>query len=257
MQTGKVVLIGAGPGDPELITLKAVRWLEKADIILTDRLVNPEIIRQHAPDAICIPVGKEAYSGRSTPQSEINELLVKYALQGYLVVRLKGGDSTIFSNIKDELQTLSESGIPFEVIPGISAAQGVAAAVSMPLTARGFAQGIRFLTFHKSSAVSEENLRDLATTSDTLIYYMAGQTCTELANLLLAAGKPASTPILLAEKATLPDERFRISTLAECSEAWPASDIQSPAMLMIGPAIALFHSFIHLPKQEICLQKHN
>ncbi len=257
MQTGKVILIGAGPGDPELITLKAIRWLEKADIVLTDRLVNPEIIRQHAPDAICIPVGKEAYSGKSTPQTDINELLVKYASQGYLVVRLKGGDATIFSNIKEELETLSAHGIPFEIIPGISAAQGVAASISLPLTARGYAQGIRFLTFHKTSLLSDENLSDLGATTDTLIYYMAGQTCSQLANLLMAAGKPGSTPILLAEQATLPGERYRISTLATCGEDWMATDIKSPALLMIGPALALFDTFKNIPKQNICLQKHN
>jgi len=124
---GKVILIGAGPGDPELLTLKAARWLQKADVVLTDRLVSHEIIQEFVNDeAEVIPVGKQCRRGASTPQSSINELMVEYALQGKLVVRLKGGDVSIFSNVLDELQVLAEHNIAYEIVPGVTAALGAA-----------------------------------------------------------------------------------------------------------------------------------
>ena len=143
---GKVILIGAGPGDPELLTLKAARWLQQADVVLTDRLVSKEILETHVGvNAEVVYVGKQCRKGESTPQATINELLVEYAQQGKLVVRLKGGDVSIFSNILDELQTLFEKAIPYEIVPGITAALGAAAYSGMPLTARGYSTAVRFL----------------------------------------------------------------------------------------------------------------
>src|ERR1700730_2639269 len=144
--TGKVIISGAGPGDPELVTIKTVRWLQQAEVILTDRLVSAEILNLYAnPKAEIIYVGKQCGRGASTPQSTINQLLVKYAKQGKLVVRLKGGDVSVFSNIFDELQTLVGHDIPYEIIPGITAASGAAAYSGIPLTARGYANSVRIL----------------------------------------------------------------------------------------------------------------
>ena len=143
-QKGKVILAGAGCGDPELITLKAVRWLQQADVVLTDRLVSKEILSEHVnKNAEIIYVGKQCRRGFSTPQQTINELIVQFASEGKLVVRLKGGDASIFSNILDELEVLVENNIPYEIIPGVSAALGAAAYTGIPLTARGHSTAVR------------------------------------------------------------------------------------------------------------------
>ena len=144
---GKVIIAGAGCGDPELVTVKAARWLQKAEVVLTDRLVSNEIIQQYVSDtAEVIYVGKQCRRGFSTPQETINEMMKEYALQGKLVVRLKGGDVSLFSNILDELQVLADNKIPYEIIPGITAATGAAAYAGIPLTARGHATAVRLLT---------------------------------------------------------------------------------------------------------------
>src|SRR6185437_1845076 len=140
---GKVIFAGAGPGDPELLTVKALRWLNRADVVIADRLVSPEILRDYIPpDALLIPVGKQSHHADSTPQSVIDHLLVEHALQGKLVVRLKGGDVSIFSNILDELTALTSHRIPYELVPGVTAALGAAAYAGIPLTARGFSTAV-------------------------------------------------------------------------------------------------------------------
>lgn len=145
IQKGKVIIAGAGPGDPELLTIKAFRYLQKADVVLTDRLVSDVIIDEYVnPKAEVLYVGKQCRRGASTPQATINDLMVNYALQGKSVVRLKGGDVSIFSNVLDELQTLSEYGISYEIIPGITAALGAAAYSGIPLTARNNSTAVRF-----------------------------------------------------------------------------------------------------------------
>jgi uroporphyrin-III C-methyltransferase len=174
---GKVILAGAGCGDPELITMKAVKYLQQATVILTDRLVSEEIITTYAkPAAQIIYVGKQHNAGASVPQKTINELLVEYALQGNLVVRLKGGDIAFFSNVLDELQTLVEHDIPYEIIPGITAASGASAYAGIPLTARGYATSVRFVTCYKEDELSESYWKELANTDDTLVFYMSNNT---------------------------------------------------------------------------------
>lgn len=240
---GKVVFIGAGPGDADLITLKAVKHLNKADIVLVDRLVNPEIVSLHAAQAIIIPVGKQCRKHKSTPQQVTNELLVHHALQGRYVVRLKGGDISVFSNILDELETMVENQIPYELVPGITAALGSAASAGVPLTARDFSTGIRLLTYYNASAVQENEWNNLAYTSDTLVFYMSGETCFELVNKLLDAGKDKDTPILLAEQATTPAETFYLSTLQTCLRDWSEHEFASPALLIIGKVALLYNRF--------------
>jgi len=171
---GKVILAAAGPGDPELITVKAMRYLQEADVVLTDRLVSEEILDQFVnADAEIIYVGKQCRHGKSTPQETINSLMVQHAMEGKFVVRLKGGDVSIFSNILDELQALSEYRIPYEIIPGVTAALGAAAYAGMPLTARGFSTGVRLLTYYKADLISNDYWKDLASTEDTLVFYMS------------------------------------------------------------------------------------
>lgn len=240
---GRVILIGAGPGDPELITLKAVKHLNRADVILTDRLVNDAIITSHAPQAVVIPVGKQCRKNKSTPQQTINELMVFHARAGRYVVRLKGGDVSVFSNIADELDTLVQEEIPYEIVPGITAALGVAASLGIPLTARGLSRGIRLITFYNERAIAPGEWENLATTDDTLVFYMSGETSLILAGLLLKAGKAPDTPVLLAEQATTPLEVVTASTLQNCIKEWKDRAFLSPALLIIGQVASLHNRY--------------
>src|SRR5687768_4811103 len=175
--TGKVILAGAGPGDPELLTLKTLRYLQQADVVLTDRLVSETILTEYtAASAEVIHVGKQCRKGASTPQHTINELMVHYAQAGKLVVRLKGGDVSVFSNILDELICLRAAGIAYEIIPGITAALGTAAYTGIPLTARDHATAVRFLTCYQSDVIGDNYWKELAATDDTLVFYMSAET---------------------------------------------------------------------------------
>lgn len=248
--TGKVIIIGAGPGDPELLTLKAIRHLAKADVVLADRLANPTIAEQFATQAVVIPVGKQCRKDKSTPQLTINELLVHHALAGRYVVRLKGGDISIFSNILDELEALVENNISYELVPGVTAALGTAAYAGIPLTARGMSKGVRFITYYNHDAIADHDWKNLATTTDTLVFYMSGETCFELADTLMAQGKPGHTPIFLAEQATTPLQQFNLSTLATCRQDWNDHQFLSPAMLIIGEVAALHQQFAWLQSEK-------
>ncbi|MBL7709396.1 MAG: uroporphyrinogen-III C-methyltransferase, partial [Chitinophagaceae bacterium] len=173
---GKVILAGAGPGDAELITLKLQKRLKEADIIITDRLVNPLIIKAHAnPGGIVVVAGKQGYNDASVSQEEICKLIVDHALDGKNVLRLKGGDVAFFSNVLDELKVLQENNIPFEIIPGITAASGASAYAGIPLTARGYAQAVQFITFNPTNFYSSDKWKSLAGTNDTLVFYMAAK----------------------------------------------------------------------------------
>jgi uroporphyrin-III C-methyltransferase len=241
--TGKVIIIGAGPGDPELLTIKAVKHLAKADVVLTDRLANNTIIENYAPQAVVIPVGKQCRREKSTPQHTINQLLVQHALAGRYVVRLKGGDISVFSNILDELETLVKFGIPYELVPGVTAALGTAAYAGIPLTARGLSRGIRLLTYYNHDAVKPQEWQNLAQTDDTLVFYMSGETCIDLAKRLTQFGMNPETPILLAEQATTPLQQFRLSSLGACITDWKQHHFISPALLIIGAVAGLHASY--------------
>lgn len=241
--TGKVILAGAGPGDPELISLKAVRALAQADVVIVDRLVSPEIIEEHVPaDTLVIYAGKQAGKGYSTRQSTINQMLVDYALQGKNVVRLKGGDVSIFSNVLDELQALVDHNIPFEMIPGISAALGAAAYAGIPLTARDHSTAVRFLTYFKKELLPDEYWKELAVTDDTLVFYMSGETLPKIIQKLQSNGVSSEKSLALIEQATTPNQRVRI---LDFSSETDISQIQfiSPALLIIGKTVALHQRF--------------
>jgi uroporphyrin-III C-methyltransferase len=243
-------MVGAGPGDPELLTLKALRHLAKADVVLADRLANPDILSSFAPQAVVIPVGKQCRKDKSTPQATINELLVHHAKAGRYVVRLKGGDISIFSNILDELEALTANNIAFELVPGVTAALGTAAYAGIPLTARGLSKGVRFITYYNAEAIAVNDWTNLAETNDTLVFYMSGDTCFELAAQLMHHGKPGSTPIFLAEQATTPLQQFQLSTLQQCQQDWQQHTFLSPAMLIVGDVAALHQKFAWLSSKE-------
>jgi uroporphyrin-III C-methyltransferase/precorrin-2 dehydrogenase/sirohydrochlorin ferrochelatase/uroporphyrin-III C-methyltransferase len=241
---GKVVLVGAGPGDPELITVKAVNWLQKAEIVLVDRLVSPQIIEDYVSHyAEVIPVGKQCGRGVSTPQSYINELLVKYAQQGKLVVRLKGGDVSIFSNILDELKVLAENNIPYEIIPGITAATGIAAFAAIPLTARNYSKGVRFLTYYKSDVLPDAYWRELAETDDTIVFYMSSETASEVVEKLTAKNISADKLLAIIEQGTTPNQQVTISSLYEYSKSTINRKLASPSLLIIGKVVQLHEEF--------------
>ncbi|HVZ57819.1 MAG TPA: uroporphyrinogen-III C-methyltransferase [Chitinophagaceae bacterium] len=242
--TGKVILAGAGPGDPELITAKAIRYLRQADVVLTDRLVSDTILRDYVhPQAEVIYVGKQCRRGNSTPQATINELMVQYARQGRLVVRLKGGDVSIFSNILDELQALTASGIPYEIIPGVTAALGAAATAGMPLTARGYATAVRFLTFYKSDVITETYWKELAATEDTLVFYMSSETLDQVVQQLVRCGADPARKLAVVEQATTPNQRVYVHDLYEYARRESGRAYLSPSLVVIGRVVDLHSQF--------------
>ncbi len=242
---GKVILAGAGPGDPELLTLKTVRYLQKADVIITDRLVSKEIITLYASaNAEVIFAGKQCSSNFSTPQEMINELMVQHALQNKLVIRLKGGDVSFFSNMLDELHALRSFGIDYEIVPGITAAQGASAYGAIPLTARNYADGVRFITHYKND---EKNVRywiDLAETSDTLVFYMSSGMVQSLAKNLTQQGIASNKKIAIIEQATTPRQHVYVSSLYSLkNKSWYNKRFLSPSLIIIGAVVNLHEKY--------------
>ncbi|MFC4815868.1 uroporphyrinogen-III C-methyltransferase [Flavobacterium sp. GCM10023249] len=242
--TGKVILAGAGPGDPDLISLKALKYLQKADVVLTDRLVSPVLIEEYArKDAEIVYVGKQCSKGVWTPQQDINELIVLFAKQGKLVLRLKGGDSTLFSNVLDELKVLVANKIEYEIIPGISAAFGAAAYTGIPLTARDYSRGVRFLTLYDLNTVAPHQWNDWATTEDTLVFYMSGQRLDALTQQLLTHKIDTTKGIAVVQQATTPDQKTRVFSFEEIQQQ-PLPEFEYvPTLLIIGKVVNLHDQF--------------
>jgi len=244
---GKLVIAGAGPGDPELLTVKSVRYLQQADVVLTDRLVSNEILTRYAnPKAEIIHVGKQCRRGISTPQQTINELIVYYCLLGKLVVRLKGGDVSIFSNILDELETVVGNNIPYEIIPGVTAALGAAAYAGIPLTARGYATSVRFLTYYKSDIVTDAYWKELANTEDTLVFYMSSETLDKVIEKLTANNIHEDKLLAVVEQATTPLQNVHISNLYDYKNKLKNQKYISPSLVIIGKVVALHEQFAWL-----------
>jgi uroporphyrin-III C-methyltransferase len=243
-KSGKVILVGAGPGDPGLLTVKASRFLQAADVVLVDRLVSPQIVEEFvSPNAEVIPVGKQCGRGASTPQTLINELMVDHAKQGKLVVRLKGGDVSVFSNVLDELKALVVHEIPYEIIPGITAASGAAAYAAIPLTARDYSTGVRFLTYYKSEILSDAYWQDLAQTDDTLVFYMSAESALSVVEKLTANKISADKLIAVIEEATTPNQQVTVSNLYEFPYLPVNRKLTSPSLLIIGRVVALHKEF--------------
>lgn len=242
--TGKVIFAGAGPGDPDLITVKAARCLQEADVVLTDRLVSEAILHRYVNSrAEIVRVGKQGHRAGSTPQGSINELLVMHALDGKQVVRLKGGDVSVFSNIFDELDALVQHRIPYEIIPGVTAALGAAAYAGIPLTARGFSTGVRLLTFYKSNIIQGPYWKELAQTQDTLVFYMSADMLADAVKLLLENGTAANRSLAVIEQATTPMQQVTVCTLQECVNSLHGKTFLSPSLIIIGKVAELYSRF--------------
>jgi uroporphyrin-III C-methyltransferase len=235
--TGRVVLVGAGPGDPEFLTLRGARALAEADVVVYDRLAPPAVLELAPPEAERIYVGKEP-GRRAVPQEEIERILVDRALGGATVVRLKGGDPFVFGRGGEELAACAEAGVPCEVVPGVSAAVAAPAAAGIPVTHRGLSRSFAVVT--GSTAHGDDvDLREVAVATDTLVVLMAAghlaRTCAEL----IAAGRPVEEPAAIVQWAWTPEQRTVAGTLADLPTLAEAASIGPPATLVVGGVAAL------------------
>lgn len=237
-QPGSVVLVGAGPGDPGLLTLNALRALQEADVILHDRLVSADVLNLARRDADRIAVGKSA-RGHSVPQDRINELLLEHARAGKRVVRLKGGDPFIFGRGGEELEYLAMHGIPFEVVPGITAAIACGAYAGIPLTHRSHAQSVRFVTAHCGDSLDTLDWPALAQERQTVALYMGVAGLDRIRDQLIRHGRAGSTPVAIVENGSRPEQRVVVTTLAELEHAGRAHEVRSPALVIVGEVAAL------------------
>jgi uroporphyrin-III C-methyltransferase len=235
--SGKVYLVGAGPGDPELITLKALRVMGVADVVLVDDLVNRAILVHLREDARVVKVGKRG-GCKSTPQAFIERLMIAEAKAGRTVVRLKGGDPFIFGRGGEEAQALERAGVPCEVVNGITSGLAAASAAGVPLTHRKVSQGVIFVTAH-AAGEDEPDWPALVRTRMTLVVYMGIARCAAIEGALLAAGLAASTPVLVVENASLARERRLDTRLDRLSAGVAAQEFESPAVMVIGEVARL------------------
>jgi uroporphyrin-III C-methyltransferase len=246
---GKVWLVGAGPGDPELLTLKALRVLATADVVIHDGLVSREILDLSPVRARRISVAKRR-SHHTAAQEEIGALLVAFAREGLTVVRLKGGDPFIFGRGGEEVLACREADVACEVVPGITAALAAGASAGAPLTHRGAAQAVTFVTGHAKAGESPDlDWRSLARPNQTVVVYMGLAAAGEIATRLLDAGRAPATPALVVERASLPDERRIVSTLGDLAR--DVAGLDGPALLMIGEAMALADEDAGLPAADL------
>ena len=239
MPMGSVALVGSGPGDPELLTVKAVRLLQAAEVVVFDRLVSPEILDLIPAGTTRIYAGK-AMAAHTLVQDEINDLLVSLARAGRRVVRLKGGDPFVFGRGSEEAEHLAGHGIPFEVVPGISSASGCATYSGIPLTHRGLAQGVRLLAGHcRDGQPLDYDWARLADPDSTLVIYMGLTTLPQVADELMNAGLPSDTPAAAVENGTTPRQRRVVGTVATLPGLVVAANLKPPTLIIIGKVVSL------------------
>ena len=239
MDLGEVYLVGAGPGDPDLLTFKALRLIQQADVVLYDRLVSKGVMELVRRDSELIYVGKKGGSDKSTKQVDINDQLVKLAKSGKRVCRLKGGDPFIFGRGGEEIESLSEHGIPFQVVPGITAASGCSSYAGIPLTHRDYSQSCRFVTAHLKNGTTNLPWEEFIIDQQTIVFYMALSGAKYICEKLMEHGMDKDMPIAIIEKGTMPEQKVYISSLIELPDLLEREDIHAPTLMIVGEVVKL------------------
>ena len=250
---GEVYIVGAGPGDPELLTFKALRLMQQADIVYYDALVSPQVLDLCRRDADKVFVGKKR-SNHAVAQLGINELLVNSAKEGRRVVRLKGGDPFIFGRGGEEIESLRAHGVPYQVVPGITAANAAASYAGIPLTHRDHSQSVRFVTGFLKAGAPNSNFKSFLNTDETVVFYMGLHSLPRLTEGLIEAGRNADTPIAIISNASMPNQQVLTGTLATIVAQQEKAQLPTPALLIMGDVVALHHNLAWYNLQN---QQHN
>lgn len=251
--TGEVYLIGGGPGDPDLLTFRALRLMQQADVIVYDRLISKEVLELTRRDAHRIYVGKER-DNHSVPQDQINQLLVDLAKEGKRVCRLKGGDPFVFGRGGEEIETLTANGVNFQVVPGITAALGSSAYAGIPLTHRDYSQSVVFVTGHLKDGSMNLNWKGLAQPNQTIVFYMGLKGLPVICEKLMENGLPADLPIALVQQATTPRQRVFTGTLSTMPELIANEEVKPPTLIVVGNVVKL-HDKLNWYRSELMIEK--